>query len=59
MKNFNIPMFLLAMLVILMFVAVGVAIAFRNIWFVILFILLGFAFMGFGLSIKRRKSDSN
>lgn len=55
MKNINIPMLLLASLVILMFLAVGVSIAFRNIWFILLFILLGFGFMGYGLSLKRRK----
>ncbi|GAA0613391.1 hypothetical protein GCM10009001_33290 [Virgibacillus siamensis] len=55
MKNINIPMLLLATLVILMFVLVGIAISYRNIWFVLLFILLGFAFMGFGLSLKRKR----
>lgn len=54
MKNINVPMLLLAFLVILMFVAVGVAIAFRNIWLILLFLLLGFAIMGFGLSLKRK-----
>ncbi|MFC4556973.1 DUF5325 family protein [Virgibacillus kekensis] len=55
MKNINIPMLLLATLVILMFILVGIAIAFRNVWFVLLFIILGFAFMGYGLSLKRKK----
>lgn len=55
MKKINIPMLLLAMLVISMFVAVGIAIAFRNIWFVSLFVLLGFGIMGIGLSLKRKK----
>lgn len=55
MKKINIPMFLLATLVILMFVLVGISIAFRNIGFVLLFILLGFGFMGYGLSLKRKR----
>lgn len=55
MKKINIPMLLLAMLVISMFLAVGVAIAFRNIWFVLLFLLLGFIIMGYGLSLKRKR----
>ncbi|MBP1948759.1 MULTISPECIES: DUF5325 family protein [Virgibacillus] len=55
MKNINIPMLSLATLVILMFVLVGISIAFRNIWFVLLFILLGFGFMGYGLSLKRKR----
>lgn len=55
MKKINIPMLLLAILVICMFLAVGVAIAFRNIWFILLFLLLGFALMGYGLSLKRKK----
>ncbi|HLR01928.1 MAG TPA: DUF5325 family protein [Virgibacillus sp.] len=55
MKNFNLPMFLLATLVILMFVMVGGAIAMENIWLIILFIILGFGFMGLGLTIKRKR----
>ncbi|MFD1360206.1 DUF5325 family protein [Lentibacillus salinarum] len=55
MKTINIPMLLLAALVISMFALVGVAIAFRNIWLVLLFVILGFAFMGYGLSMKRKR----
>lgn len=55
MKNINIPMLLLAFLVILSFIAVGLAIAFRNIWFILFFILLGFALMGYGISLKRKR----
>ncbi|GGB63599.1 hypothetical protein F3157_06895 [Virgibacillus dakarensis] len=58
MKNINLPMLLLATLVIAMFLAVGVAISYHNIWFVLLFILLGFATMGLGLTIKRKRSGS-
>lgn len=55
MKNINLPMLLLALLVILVFSAVGIAIAFRNIWAIFLLLLLGFAIMGFGISLKKRK----
>ncbi|HLR80338.1 MAG TPA: DUF5325 family protein [Bacillota bacterium] len=53
-KEINIPMLLLAMLVIAMFIAVGVAISYQNIWLILLFLVLGFAFMSFGLSLKRK-----
>lgn len=56
MKNFNIQMFLLACLVVLMFSLVGVAVAFKNFLLIGLFLLLGFALMGYGISLKR-KSD--
>lgn len=59
MKKINIPMLLLATLVIAMFVAVGVSISYQNIWFVLLFLVLGFAIMGFGLTIKRKRSGSH
>ncbi|SET29426.1 hypothetical protein SAMN05216389_108104 [Oceanobacillus limi] len=58
MKNFNFPMFLLSSLVILMFLLVGVAIAFRSIGFIILFLAIGFIIMGIGISIKRKKVTS-
>lgn len=58
MKKVNLPMLLLAILVIAMFIAVGFGIALRSIWLVLLFTVMGFLLMGFGLSIKRRKSDS-
>ncbi|HLS61299.1 MAG TPA: DUF5325 family protein [Virgibacillus sp.] len=57
MKNINFPMLLLAMLVIFLFAVSGVAIAYGNLWFVLLFILLGTATMGYGISLKT-KSDS-
>lgn len=56
MRNFNFPMFLLACLVVLMFALVGVAVAFKNFLLIGLFFLLGFIFMGYGISLKR-KSD--
>ena len=55
MKQLNVPMLLLATLVILMFALAGIAVAFRNIWLVILFMICGFIFMGYGLYVKRRK----
>lgn len=54
-KNVNIPMFLLATAVILMFVLVGAAIAMQNIWLIILFTVLGFLLMELGLTLKRRR----
>lgn len=57
MSKINIRMLLLALLIISMFAAVGIALAFRNVWLVILFFLLGFALMSYGISLKR-KSDS-
>lgn len=58
MNNFNVKMFLLALLVISMFALVGISIAFRNIWAIALFLFLGFAIMGLGISLKRKKNDS-
>lgn len=55
MNKINYPMALLATIVIAAFVAVGVGIALRNIWFILLFLLLGFAIMGFGLTLKRKR----
>lgn len=61
MKNINIPMLLLAFLVILMFSAVGIAIAFRKMWAIVILSMLGFSMMGYGISLKRKheKSDFN
>ncbi|MEI3606765.1 DUF5325 family protein [Pseudogracilibacillus sp. SE30717A] len=56
MKKINFPMLLLAILVVLMFCLVGVAIAYESVLLIILFILLGFALMGYGIFLKR-KSD--
>lgn len=57
MKKINFPKLLLATLVILMFVAVGISIALSNIWLVLLFTILGFATMGYGIA-TRDQSDS-
>jgi len=58
MKKINFPMLLLAMLVVLMFCLVGIAIHYGNFWLVALFLILGFAFMGYGLS-KRKLEETN
>ncbi|MBP1968236.1 hypothetical protein J2Z83_000328 [Virgibacillus natechei] len=55
MKNINFPMLLLALLVISLFASVGVAIAFRSVLFIILFMLLGFLVMGYGITLKRKR----
>ncbi|HIV75561.1 MULTISPECIES: DUF5325 family protein [unclassified Pseudogracilibacillus] len=57
MQNFNLPKFLLATLVVLMFCLVGVAISYESILFIVIFILLGFLIMGYGIATKR-KSDN-
>lgn len=58
MKNINLPILLLAILVVSMFCLVGVAMFYENSLFMILFTLLGFGLMGYGLMLKRkRKSD--
>jgi Family of unknown function (DUF5325) len=55
MKKINWPMLLLAFLVISMFIGVGIAIAYRNIWLVILFLVLACVFMGTGISFKKKR----
>ena len=58
MKNINIPILLLSALVVTMFCLVGVAMHYQSALFMILFTLLGFGLMGYGLVLKRkRKSD--
>jgi hypothetical protein len=54
-KDINFPMLLLAILVVAMFAGVGLAIALRSIWLILLFIVAGFAIMGYGISLKRKK----
>lgn len=46
-------MLFLALLVVAMFSLVGIAIHYANFWLMGLFLLLGFAFMGLGLKIKK------
>lgn len=53
MKRINFPMLFLALLVVAMFSLVGIAIHYANFWLMGLFLLLGFAFMGFGLKIRK------
>lgn len=54
MEKFNWKMFFLAFLVVLMFIAVGLAIAFRSVFLIVLFTILGFILMGYGLYLKRK-----
>lgn len=56
MNKVNFPKLLLALLVISLFSGIGIAIAYRNVWLILLFIILGFGTMGYGISLK--KSDS-
>ncbi|WP_158595110.1 DUF5325 family protein [Oceanobacillus piezotolerans] len=58
MRNLDWQMLGLAILVIVMFMAVGLSIALRSIFLISLFTLLGFGLMGFGLSLKKRKSGA-
>ncbi|HLR07809.1 MAG TPA: DUF5325 family protein [Bacillota bacterium] len=55
MKKIHFPFLLLATLIILLFFGVGVAIAWRNVWLIFLLALLGFSFMGLGLSLKQKR----
>ena len=55
MEAFNWKFFILALLVVFMFIAVGFAIALRSVSLIVLFILLGFGLMGYGLALKKRK----
>jgi len=54
-KKVNIPALLLAILVITMLVFAGFAISSQNIWLILLFLVLGFAFMIFGLKLKKKR----
>ncbi len=54
MKNINVPMLLLALLVISLFSGVGIALAYQNIFAMIICFLLGFTVMGYGISLKKK-----
>lgn len=54
MKKINIPMLLLALLVVSLFTGVGVALAYRNIVAIIILFLLGFIVMGYGITLKKK-----
>lgn len=56
MKKIDFPMLMLAILVILMFIGAAIGISLQNIWVVIGLILLGFIFMGVGISIKQKRN---
>ena len=55
MKRFNILALLAATLITSMFIAVGIAISYKNIWLILLFLILGFAMMGFAISLKKQR----
>lgn len=55
MKNINFPMLLLAILVILLFSAVGVAIALRHLPTIIALLMIGFIVMGYGIYLKKNE----
>ncbi|WP_191126193.1 DUF5325 family protein [Cerasibacillus terrae] len=57
MKKIDFPMLLLAILVISMFIGVAIGISFKNIWMILIMLVLGFAFMGFGISIKQKRTE--
>ncbi|WP_407268141.1 DUF5325 family protein [Radiobacillus sp. PE A8.2] len=54
MKSIQYSKLLLAILVILSFSGVGIAIAYRNTFLAIAALLLGFIIMGFGIALKRK-----
>ncbi|WP_170138845.1 DUF5325 family protein [Oceanobacillus chungangensis] len=54
MKRVNVPMLLLSMLVIAMFLGVGLSIALRNIWLILIFLILGFSLMSIGIARKKK-----
>jgi len=55
MKNINIPALLLATLVTMMFVGVGIAISYKSITFILIFLILGFSIMGYAISKKKKR----
>ncbi|MFD1066110.1 DUF5325 family protein [Oceanobacillus locisalsi] len=55
MKKIDFPMLLLACLVVLLFILVGLAIAFRSVWGIILCVILAFAVFGYGISKKKKR----
>lgn len=55
MNGLDIPKLLLAIVVVLMFFLVGVGFAMGKPLLIILFTLLGFGIMGYGIAIKKRQ----
>lgn len=53
-KKIQLPMLLLAFLVVFCFIAVSLAIGFRSFLLAFFFLILGFALMGFGFTLKRK-----
>lgn len=56
MKKINLTALILSFLVITSFSAVGIAIAFRSIIAIIVFMFLGFSIMGYGISLKKKNN---
>ncbi|HLR60156.1 MAG TPA: DUF5325 family protein [Pseudogracilibacillus sp.] len=56
MSGFDIPKLLLALLVVLMFCLVGVGFAQGSALLIILFTILGFGTMGYGISLKKNNN---
>lgn len=54
MKKVNLSAFLLALLVVVSFSAVGVSIAFRSFVSIVIFTILGFVIMGYGIYLKKK-----
>ncbi|KGX93313.1 hypothetical protein N781_12980 [Pontibacillus halophilus JSM 076056 = DSM 19796] len=55
MKRLDVQMLLLALLAVGCFFLTGVAIGYRNYLLTAFFLLLGFAVMGFGFTVKRKR----
>ncbi|WP_194842177.1 DUF5325 family protein [Gracilibacillus salitolerans] len=55
--NFQFSKFLLALCVILAFSAAGVGVALRSFWFIVIAFLVGFALMGYGITLKKKESS--
>jgi len=55
MKNFNVPALLVATLVTMMFIGVGIAIAYKSLTFILTFLILGFVIMGYAISKKKKR----
>ncbi|RPF56133.1 DUF5325 family protein [Aquisalibacillus elongatus] len=53
----NQKMFILAVLVVLCFVAAAIIISYRNYWLMGLSLLLGFSLMGLGFKLKRDEQN--
>ncbi|MGP4074097.1 DUF5325 family protein [Piscibacillus sp. B03] len=57
--NHNQKMFILAVLVILCFVATAIMISYQNYLLIVLTLFAGFGLMGYGLKLKRDYQNKN